>query len=425
MKRYYLWTIGCQMNDADAARVSQGLAELGFAPAAQPTEADLSILITCVVRQSAEDKVVGRLSSLKNLKRHNPQAAIAVMGCFVDDEPALHARFPYVDAFFKPSDVAGLLDFARQHAPEASATRERTTSTAPPAVCALVPISYGCDHYCTYCIVRLRRGGQQSRLLPDIVAEVQSLVQSGAREVTLLGQNVDSYGHDLGQGAPDLADLLTAVHAINGLWRIRFLTSHPAEMSAKLIQAVANLPKVCPHFELPVQAGDNEILKRMGRHYTAEHYEELLAAIRTHIPGCSIATDVIVGFPGENEAQFQATYALLARTRFDAVHIAKYSPRPGTPASRLPDNVPPEEKERRRILLDTLQMQIAAEINRALLGQTLEVLVEERQRGRWKGRTRTNKLVFFEDAADWRGKLAYVRITWSGPWSMRGELAAG
>ncbi|MBC7233973.1 MAG: tRNA (N6-isopentenyl adenosine(37)-C2)-methylthiotransferase MiaB [Chloroflexi bacterium] len=419
MKHYYLWTSGCQMNDADAARIAQGLSAMGFQPTHQAERADLVILLTCVVRQSAEDKVVGRLSSLKSLKRQHPHALITVMGCFVDDEQALSARFPYVDAFFKPSDIEGLLQFVRHSLPAAP---HYQTHPIAQAVCAYVPISYGCDHHCTYCIVRLRRGKQRSRPLPEIVAEVRSLVQRGVREVTLLGQNVDAYGQDLPPGAPDLADVLLALHEIEGLWRIRFLTSHPADMSLKIIKTVASSSKICPHFELPVQSGDDEILRRMGRRYTVAQYRELVRTIREHIPGCSIATDVIVGFPGESEAQFQATYDLLASLRFDTVHIAKYSPRPGTPATRLPDDVPPEEKERRRALLEKLQIQIATEINAALLGKRVEVLVEKYHRGRWKGRTPTDKLVFFEDTTDRRGQLVTIAITHSGPWSLLGKV---
>ncbi len=423
MERYYLWNIGCQMNEADAATVRTGLEGMGLLPTSDPEEADLVVLITCVVRQKAEDKVVGRLSSLKNLQRTKPKTVISVMGCFVDDRVSLEERFPYVDAFFEPSDTAGLLKLARERMPlaaEALANRHLQHSSAD-RVCALVPISHGCDHRCTYCIVRLRRGRQRSRSLPEIVAEVAEWVQRGARQVTLLGQNVDAYGLDLASAAPNLADLLSAVHQIDGLCRIRFLTSHPAEMSSELIDAVCRLPKVCPHFEVPVQSGDDSVLRRMGRSYTVAAYRDLVAEIRERVPGCSIATDVIVGFPGESEAQFQATYDLLSSLRFDTVHIARYSPRPGTPAARLPNDVPEAEKERRRAQLEKLQADIAGEINSALMGKSVEVLVEERHRGRWRGRTSTNKLVYFEDSANRRGQLVKVRITWTGPWSLAGE----
>jgi len=259
--------------------------------------------------------------------------------------------------------------------------------------------------------------------MEELLEEVGCLVERGVREVTLVGQIVDSYGHDL-PGQPTLADLLGEIHQVEGLWRIRFLTSHPDFMTDRLVEAVASLPKVCEHIELPVQAGDDRILKRMGRRYTVSQYRRVLAVIRGRIPGVSLATDVIVGFPGETEEQFRRTYRLLEEERFDVVHLTAYSPRPGTPAARLPDDVPPEEKERRRRALEELQAKIAEEINQALLGETLEILVEERRKGKWKGRTRTNKLVFFPDDNDWRGKLAPVQITWAGPWSMQADLNA-
>jgi len=240
--------------------------------------------------------------------------------------------------------------------------------------------------------------------------------------VTLLGQNVDAYGRDL-PDQPTLAGLLEAVHEIDALWRIRFLTSHPADMADELIEVVANLPKVCEHIEIPVQSGDDEILKRMLRRYTIAQYRQLVAKIRERVPNVALATDVIVGFPGETEKQFMSTYDLLREIRFDVVHMAAYSPRPGTAANRLPDDVPPKEKERRRKVVEELQGQIASEINARLRGQTVEVLVEERHKGKWRGRTRTNKLVFFEGEEDWQGKLAQVRITWTGPWSMQGRPA--
>jgi tRNA-2-methylthio-N6-dimethylallyladenosine synthase len=294
-----------------------------------------------------------------------------------------------------------------------------------------VPISYGCDHHCTYCIVRLRRGAERSRSVDEIVDEIRALAARGVREVTLLGQNVDSYGHDLPtlpgrDRPPTLADLLYAVHEIEGLFRIRFLTSHPADLRPDVIEAVAALPRLCPHFELPVQAGDDTILRRMARGYTVEAYRDLIARIRARIPESSIATDVIVGFPGETEAQYQATYRLLEALRFDAVHVAAYSERPGTPAARLADDVPLAEKHRRRQAIDDLQARIVGEINARFLGTCVEVLVEGKRKDRWQGRTVTNKLVHFDDQRrDWRGERAPVRITWTGPWSMIGKVDPG
>ena len=425
---YYLWNIGCQMNAADARRVGEELERLGFQAAARPEDADLVVLNTCVVRQNAEDKVVGRLTSLRGLKRRRPGVRLAVMGCFVNDTPALRQRYPYVDVFIQPSDVGAIVALASSQSKPANLQPDATPAS-PVSTSAGVAISYGCDHRCTYCIVRLRRGPEVSRPIAEIVAEVTGLVGRGAREVTLLGQNVDSYGHDLpplvAEGRPpDLADLLTAVHEVDGLARIRFLTSHPADMSDRLIEAAARLPKVCEHLEIPVQSGDDAVLRRMGRGYTVAGYRDLVDRIRSAMPGTSLATDVIVGFPGETEAQFEATYRLLEEIRFDAVHVAAYSPRPGTPAERLADDVPPDEKERRRSAVDRLQERIVTEINADLLGQVVEVLVEGRQRGKWQGRMRTNKLVFFPIGADdWTGRLAPVRITRTGPWSMQGEVA--
>ncbi|MDH7485940.1 MAG: MiaB/RimO family radical SAM methylthiotransferase [Anaerolineae bacterium] len=485
MKTYHIWTIGCQMNVADSAHLAAALEALGYRPAAGPADADVVVLNTCVVRQSAEERVVGRLTSLRPLKARRPQMVLAVMGCLVGVRPAedLPQRFPQVDVFLPPSDPEPLLALLRQREEEARGKKQEARGkgqeargkgqeaggnehgaapvlqiTSPeaavigliaserdllsiprfiPPVTAYVPVIYGCNHVCAYCIVPYRRGRERSRPVAEIVAEVQALVEQGVREVTLLGQIVDRYGYDWrhetrnteheteGSG-PDLADLLRAVHEIRGLWRIRFLTSHPNYFSDRILEAVAELPKVCEHIEVPVQAGDDEVLRRMRRGYTVADYRALVQKIRRRLPGCSIATDVIVGFPGETEAQFRATYDLLAELRLDMVHVAAYSPRPGTLAARkMVNDVPDEEKQRRRQAVEALQERIVGEINSRLVGQTVEVLVEEQHKGKWRGRTRTNKLVFFQDDADWRGRLAAVRITWAGPWSMQGEVRSG
>jgi tRNA-2-methylthio-N6-dimethylallyladenosine synthase len=438
--KYYLWTIGCQMNFADSRQAAEELERIGFVRTEHPPEADLILLNTCVVRQSAEDKVTGRLTSLQALKQRTPGLRLALMGCFVNEIPALQQRYPWVDAFIRPSDVAAVVALAQQgaegRAQDAESASRIEPSEAEPPVSVGVPISYGCDHLCTYCIVRLRRGAEVSRPLAEIVAEVQQLAGRGVREVTLLGQNVDSYGHDLkathspaaagggeGRGFPDLADLLEAANEIEALYRVRFLTSHPADMTDRLIETAARLPKVCEHMELPIQSGDDAVLRRMGRGYTVAQYRDRIARIRAAMPGVGLATDVIVGFPGETDTQFGATYDLLRELRFDMVHVAAYSPRSGTPAERLGDDVPAGGKERRRKAVDDLQEELVGEINAQLLGQIVEVLVEGRHRGKWRGRTRTNKLVFFDvDARDWTGQLVQVRIARTGPWSMQGEV---
>jgi tRNA-2-methylthio-N6-dimethylallyladenosine synthase len=293
-------------------------------------------------------------------------------------------------------------------------------------VSAFVPVVLGCSHACTFCIIPYRRGVERSRPVGEIVAEVRSLVAQGVKEITLLGQIVDRYGRDVPDG-PKLADLLGIVHKVDGLERIRFLTSHPNWMTDDLLDVAASFAKVMPHIEVPVQAGDNQVLENMRRGYTVEEYNDLVARIRKRYEdrplGVSVATDVIVGFPGETETQFQHTYDLLAGIRHDVVHLARYSPRPGTVADRrLPDDVPDEAKWERFRAIESLQEGIATEINARYHGETVEVLFEEQVRGRWKGRTATNKLVFVETNSNLRGKIHPVTITWTGPWSMQGRL---
>jgi len=261
-----------------------------------------------------------------------------------------------------------------------------------------------------------------SRPLNEIVCQTEELVKGGAREVTLLGQNVDSYGHDLPE-RPDLADVLAALSGIDGLARIRFLTNHPKDISRRLVEAVASLDKICEHLELPVQSGDDDILKAMRRGYAVERYRELVNLVRRTIPEVSLSTDIIVGFPGETEDQFRRTLSLVEEMRFDVVHVAAYSPRPGTIAWReYPDDVPAKVKKERLNRVEELQTAIAGEINSRLQNTEVEVLVEGRKGGKWFGRTRSNKLVFFEDAEDWMAKLAVVQIGKTSPWSLTGDV---
>ncbi len=436
--KYHLWTAGCQMNVADSQRVASALEKLGYRSTRRAEDADVIVLNTCVVRQSAEDKAYGRLSSLKPLKEARPDLVINLMGCLVGvrGNPELRESFPFVDVFSPPSDPLPLVEHLLQADSRAVWREETSTRHAVMdgdlilpvhergrLVSAHVPVVYGCSHACTFCIIPFRRGIEQSRPVGEIAQEVRTLAQQGVREVTLLGQIVDRYGKDIPDG-PSLADLLHVVHQIDGIERIRFLTSHPNWMTEELLDAVAELPKVCEHIEVPVQAGDDEILDRMKRGYRAEDYRQLVGRIRERIPGVSIATDIIVGFPGETEAQFEGTHALLSELKLDVAHLARYSPRPHTVAQRrMQNDVPEEEKLRRFRQLEALQEQIATEINAAYLGQTVEVLVEGRQRDRWKGRTRTNKLVFFEATGDLRGQSIPVTLTWTGPWSMVGTPA--
>lgn len=439
MTRYHIWTEGCQMNVADSQRVASALERLGYQPCARAEDADVIVLNTCVVRQSAEDRAYGRLTSLRPLKAERPEVVINLMGCLVGvrGNGRLHQVFPHVDVFSPPSDPGPLVDYLQGRDSRQILEAELSVRNAhldghrvlPAAsrqhlIAAHVPVVYGCSHACTFCIIPFRRGPERSRPVNTIAAEVRAMIEQGVREVTLLGQIVDRYGLDLHAGLT-LPDLLRTLHAIDGLERIRFLTSHPNWMTDDLLAAVAELPKVCEHIEVPVQAGHDRILAEMKRGYTSDDYRRLVERIRRVIPGASIATDIIVGFPGETESEFLHTFDLLAELRLDVAHLARYSPRPGTVADRrMPDDVPDAEKELRFRALEELQATIAGEINHRLMGQEVEVLVEERARDRWKGRTRTNKLVFFEDEADRRGQLVPVRIDWAGPWSLVGTPSA-
>jgi tRNA-2-methylthio-N6-dimethylallyladenosine synthase len=444
--KYHIATYGCQMNVADSQLLASELEKLGLSATPVAESADVIVLNTCVVRQGPEDKAVARLLSLRPIKKIRPEAVFGVMGCMVGVRGVngLQERFPFVDVFLPPSDPSPLVKLltSRGMNPESTDAaywieRQETehryalqdADFVLPAyergrlVSAHVPIIFGCNHVCTFCIIPYRRGAERSRPVGDIVHHVRSLVRQGVKEVTLLGQIVDRYGYDVADG-PRLADLLEVVHNVEGLQRLRFLTSHPSYMNDELLDAVAGLPKVCRHIEVPVQAGDDDVLRRMKRGYSVDDYRGLVGMIRKRIPDVSIATDIIVGFPGETDAQFMRTYDLLRELKLDVAHVAMYSPRPKTSAaSRLPDDVATEEKERRRKALEDLQREIVGEINARFLGREVEVLVEENHKGRWKGRTASNKLVFFEDEGkDWVGHTVRIRITWTGPWSMIGEV---
>ena len=433
MDGYFIWTIGCQMNKADSERLESALGQMGLAPRQSPLDADVIVLNSCVVRQSAEDRVVGMMSGLKPLKRRAPDKVVALMGCMVGPKTdALQKRFPYVDVFMRPQQYQPLIDLLGERLgidPEGCVG----PLVARPDVATYIPIIHGCDKFCTFCIIPYRRGREVSRPIADIAREADLLAQRGVKEVTLLGQNVDSYGHDL-PGAVDLADLLAAVNDVRGIERVRFLTSHPNDMSDHIIDAVAELDKVCEHINLPFQAGDDQVLANMRRGYTSDEYRRVIHKIRARIPRVSISADVIVGFCGETDAQFQQTLSLVSDIKFDKLHSAAYSTREGTIAARnLTDDVPQDEKKARLKALDDLQEKISADINARLLGETVQVLIEGRRRGKWFGRNRNDKLVFLnqddadnaadQPAPDMSGEMVAVKIQKTSPWSLQGALA--
>ena len=426
MGTYYIWTVGCQMNVADSERLATQLEAQGHQPTLIADDADILVVNSCVVRQHAEDRVANKLHTLRPLKKPaKTQQVLALMGCMVgprtDD---LHRRFPQVDLFMRPQDFDPLLKMTDDiPLGDGCAPSEPMLQVSGPT--AFVNIIHGCDNFCTFCIVPYRRGRERSRLLPEIVTEVESLVDRGVKEVTLLGQKVDSYGKDL-QGGTDLADLLVAVNDVRGLERIRFLTSYPLGVTDKLIDAIAGLDKVCEHINIPVQAGDDGMLAAMHRGYTLAQYRDRIHRIKEVIPHGGLSTDIIVGFCGETDEQFQHTLDLLEEVRFDVVHVARYSERAGTVAARtMPDDVPLEVKKERLHRVELLQESIARGRNEALLGQEAEVLVERQRDGQWEGRLRTDKLVQFPaTATDLTGELVTVRITETGPWSLQGALVA-
>ena len=421
MSSYYIWTIGCQMNKADSESLSTALGQAGLKPASNASQADVVVLNSCVVRQSAEDKVVGTLGMMKSVKAKKPGQILALMGCMVGARTSeLEKRFPQVDVFMRPQQFSPVLDLIEERLGIDTEGCLSAVAPSSPSVSSYVPVIHGCDLMCTFCIIPFRRGRQVSRPVEEITHQVDLMTQRGMKEVTLLGQTVDAYGHDFEEPS-DLSHLLHAVHGVEGLERLRFLTSHPIFMSQNIIQAVADLPKVCEHINLPVQAGDDEVLQAMRRRYTQRQYRRIIDEIRSTVPEVAISTDVIVGFPGETHEQFMETYRLMEDCRFDKVHMAAYSPRPGTFAHRrLPDSVSAEEKQERLKTIEALQKDIQEKKNARLVGITVEVLVEGRKKGRWQGRTRQDKLVFFEHPSDMLGQTVEVTIEAATAWSLRG-----
>jgi tRNA-2-methylthio-N6-dimethylallyladenosine synthase len=495
MPSFHVWTLGCQMNRSDSEEMAGRLLAAGCAEAPSLDSAGLIVINTCAIREAAEQKVIGRQGHLARLKAANPGLRVVMTGCAVrePDRAGLAKRFPAVDLFLRPDEEPELVDrlgLASAQAPVgilSAATTivgrtvvgaadhlpgTRAGAVASGAVrresvtAAWLPIIYGCDKTCTYCIVPFSRGPERSRPFDEIVDEARSIAAAGYREVTLLGQNVNSYGHDLPaeprfadvdtdrwagrrldlHGRPDLAALIRAIDAVRtadgvpAIPRLRFVTSHPWDLSDRLIAAMGACASVCEHLHLPVQSGDDAVLKRMGRQYTIEHYLERLARIREAVPEIAISTDVIVGFCGETEAQFEATLRLLETVRYDTVFAAAYSERPGTPATHLADDVPAEVKRRRLNELLALQEGIGLERNQRWVGREVEVLVDavtpprshdhdDEGLGRTptgpmvSGRTRQNKLVHVAGGAELVGRLVSVRVDHAGPYALRGTAA--
>jgi tRNA-2-methylthio-N6-dimethylallyladenosine synthase len=484
--KYHIWTVGCQMNQADSQRIQTLLDELGWEETSMEL-ANLVVLNTCSVRRAPEEKAHNLLAQLKRTKEQRGDFLVALMGCMIGNQKTiddLNRRYPHVDLFMKveqadilprflqerwtPISGAGCLDveFMPEDASAAglapvpaaedavaptfatSLTRAGKGTVLPMAITpkpgervahyptkiepaqasptAWLPIILGCNKACTYCIVPYRRGRERSRPMDELRMEADALVAKGARELTLLGQTVEAYGLDLPE-QPDLADLMGILSEIAGLQRIRFMTSYPRHMTDSMIERMAHLPKICEHLNIPVQSGDDAVLQRMKRGYTVDQYRERIARVRELWPNISLSTDVIVGFCGETEPEFQHTLDLLQEMRFDVVHVAAYSVRPGTLAARWEDDIPLAEKKRRLHAVEEVQAQIALELNRAYIGRMQDVMIEEinvsHGRRQWKGRNRANKLVFFPELETNHldpGDLVNVHIEQATAWSLQG-----
>jgi tRNA-2-methylthio-N6-dimethylallyladenosine synthase len=417
MPRIYIETYGCQMNVSDSELMLGVLERDGYVRTDDPAVADVLLVNTCAVRDHAEQRVLGRMGELKRYKR--PGDVLGVVGCMAQRlGPKLLERVPQVDLVIGPDGYRGLPELiARARAGDRTAEvafkgwehYEDVPPVRGDAVSAFVTVQRGCDYRCTFCVVPMTRGPERSRKLADVVREVSDLTAAGTTEVTLLGQTVNSY-HD---GEHDFADLLRAVGAVPGVRRLRFTSPYPTDFTDRVLAAMAETPAVCQHVHLPAQSGSDRTLRRMLRRYTRARYLEVVAALRAALPGIALSTDLIVGFPGESEADFLETVSLVTAVDFDDAYTFKYSPREGTPAVRIPDAVPDEVAGERLQRLVGVVRDIARRRNMALVGTTHEVLVEGRAKrgGLLQARTRTNKVALVEGPEEWIGSYRRVRLT--------------
>ncbi|NLJ74850.1 MAG: tRNA (N6-isopentenyl adenosine(37)-C2)-methylthiotransferase MiaB [Firmicutes bacterium] len=438
MKQYYLKTMGCQMNEHDSEVIAGLLLSLGYEPTDSVDEADLILYNTCCVRENPERKVYGHIASYRRLKELKPDLIIGICGCMTQQKNELKQimkRLPHVDLIFGTHNIhrlPELLDRVQSgerivevwdEAPytEGQDYRDSLPKERQSRLKAFVNVIYGCTNFCSYCIVPYTRGREHSRLPENILSEVRSLAEAGYKEITLLGQNVNAYGKDLSIDT-NFSTLLAELNTIEGLERIRFTTSHPRDMGDDLIAALADLDKVCEHLHLPVQAGSNDLLRRMNRGYTREYYLDLVDRIRKSVPHISLTTDLIVGFPGETDEDFAQTLSLVEEVGFDSAFTFIYSPREGTPAAKMENQIPEEIKKERIYQLIELQNKISAEHMDKLVGRTLEVLVEGESEDGVVGRTRTNRQVYFPGSPDLIGQLTQVQVLEASTWTLKGEM---
>jgi tRNA-2-methylthio-N6-dimethylallyladenosine synthase len=441
MPSVYIKTYGCQMNERDSEAVAAQLVAKGYTLAPSEASADVILLNTCSVRDLAEQKALGKMAALaSDVRRNRPNVVLGFIGCMAQSRgKELVDRLPDVDLvigtqkFHRTADyvdeiLAGrrdkVVDVAEERGSEAAIREHLLNGNAKKSVTAFVSIMQGCNQYCTFCIVPYTRGEERSRSIPDIVAECRELVKAGVREITLLGQIVTSYGkRDIPKkdGKSAFAQLVEAVHEIEGLERIRFTSPHPKGYGDDLVEAYARLPKLCESAHIPVQSGSDRMLKRMHRGYTRARFVEIIQKLRAVRPNIGLSTDIIVGFPGETEEDFEQTLSLVREVQFDQAFIFKYSPRRDTPAAEMPDQLPNEVKEERNYRLLELINEIARTRYSQLAGQIQQILVEgpsKKNPARMMGRTRCNKIVVFDGSERHRGQLMNVRITRAGSFTL-------
>ncbi len=435
-KKVYIQTFGCQMNEYDSRTMAGLLSEDGFERVDAPEEADLILINTCAIRDKAEHKVFSLLGRYRDLKRERPDVMLGVGGCVAQEHgAALHQRAPYVDLVFGTHNIRNIRELVRDAASMQGVVATEWASDAISRfregdmlsphgtvdnVTAFVTVAEGCDHFCSYCIVPFTRGREASRTPDHILGEVRKLAERGVVEVTLLGQNVNSYGKKTDF---NFARLLEAVAGVDGIRRVRFTSPHPRDLADDQIEAYGRLPELCRHLHLPVQSGSDRLLKLMNRRYTFDDYVTKIDKLRAVDPSIAVSTDLIVGYPGETDEDFERTIELMERVRFASLFAFKYSPRPGTRSAKLPDDVPLEVKNERLQRVLRLQEKTSRAYNEALVGKTLEVLVERRDdEGIWTGRSSCNRLVHFSGEAA-VGRLVNVPIIRGFPNALRGELA--
>lgn len=438
MKGFFLKTMGCQMNDHDSEVITGILLSLGYEPTETVEEADLILYNTCCVRENPERKVYGHIAAFRRLKEKNPRLIIGICGCMPQQKQELQQmlkRLPHVDLIFGTHNIHRLPELLDRAASgekvveiwdegqydEGQDFREDLPVQRSDGLKAFVNVIYGCTNFCTYCIVPYVRGKEHSRTPEKIKEDVLGLAADGYKEITLLGQNVNAYGKDLSEET-SFSSLLTDLNSIEGLARIRFTTSHPRDMGPDLIRALAELDKVCEHLHLPVQAGSTRLLKRMNRGYTREYYLDLVEQVRKAVPGISLTTDLIVGFPGETDQDFQDTLSLVKEVGFDSAFTFIYSPREGTPAARLPDQIPEELKKERIYELIEVQNAISDAHMQRLVATQQELLIEGRSKDGLIGRTRTNRQVHVEGPDHLVGSLVWAEIIEASTWSLHGRI---